>query len=235
MARRIAGQGAAARDVVGRGVDAAHRFAVGHQPADHLPRALLDDDLRAVLGLQAVFQHLELQRPDRAEQGCAAVGRFEKLGHAFSNKLVQTGAEAFRGAGAAAADGGEALGREDRDLVELDRGIRGQRVADFKRLVAHQADHVAGEGLVDDLAFLGEQLLRIRQADLLGAGAVPDLHVALELAGDDADEGHAVPVLRVHVRLDLEDEAAEALVLGLDHRFARLAACRLRGHREEAV
>ena len=34
-------------------------------------------------------------------------------------------------------------------------------------------------------------------------------HVALELAGANADERDAVAMLRVHVRLDLEDETGE--------------------------
>ena len=56
-------------------------------------------------------------------------------------------------------------------------------------------------------------------------------HVALELAGDDADERDAVAVLRVHVRLDLEDEAGE----GRRRRAATgpLRAAARRGRRRE--
>jgi hypothetical protein len=39
-------------------------------------------------------------------------------------------------------------------------------------------------------------------------------HVALELAGANAHERDAVAMLRVHVRLNLEDEAGERRVLG---------------------
>ena len=43
-------------------------------------------------------------------------------------------------------------------------------------------------------------------------------HVALELAGANAHEGDAVAMLRIHVRLDLEDEPGERGVLGGDQR-----------------
>ncbi len=46
----------------------------------------------------------------------------------------------------------------------------------------------------------------------------------------DADERHAIAVARIHVRLDLEDEAGEAVVGGADD--ARVARARLRRRRE---
>jgi hypothetical protein len=45
---------------------------------------------------------------------------------------------------------------------------------------------------------------------------VGDDHVALEFARADADEGDAVAVPGVHVGLDLEDEAGEDGIVGLD-------------------
>ena len=47
------------------------------------------------------------------------------------------------------------------------------------------------------------------EANLFAGALVRHDHVALELPGADADEGDAVAVLRVHVGLDLEDEARE--------------------------
>ncbi len=41
-------------------------------------------------------------------------------------------------------------------------------------------------------------------------------HVAVELAGADADERDAVAMLRVHVRLDLEDETAKRRIFRRD-------------------
>jgi hypothetical protein len=55
------------------------------------------------------------------------------------------------------------------------------------------------------------------EPDLLAGAHVLDLHPRLEAAGADAHEGDPVAVLRVHVRLDLEDEAGEGLVVRVDH------------------
>jgi len=46
---------------------------------------------------------------------------------------------------------------------------------------------------------------------------VHDLHPPGELAGTDAEKGDPVAVGRVHVRLDLEGEAAEGLFFGMHH------------------
>jgi hypothetical protein len=40
---------------------------------------------------------------------------------------------------------------------------------------------------------------------------VVDEHVLLEATGAHAQEGHTIAMLRVHVRLDLEDEARKGL------------------------
>ena len=50
----------------------------------------------------------------------------------------------------------------------------------------------------------------------VAAARVEHVHVALEFSGNNADEGHAVAVLRVHVRLDLEDEGGEFLGRRID-------------------
>ncbi len=55
-----------------------------------------------------------------------------------------------------------------------------------------------------------------------GAG-VDDVHVALEATGDDADEGYAVAVFRVHVCLDFENEGGELGGGGVDGGFAAFA------------
>src|SRR5699024_2547606 len=47
--------------------------------------------------------------------------------------------------------------------------------------------------------------------------------VRLELAGDDAHKGDAVPVGLVHVGLNLKDEGGEVVVKGVDDRVPRLS------------
>ena len=75
-----------------------------------------------------------------------------------------------------------------------------------------QPDDIARVGFFDRLALLREEPVRAGVTrDPLAEPRVADGHVLLEAPGADAQEGHAVAVLRVHVRLDLEDEAGEGL------------------------
>jgi hypothetical protein len=59
---------------------------------------------------------------------------------------------------------------------------------------------------------------------LAGARLSSSLHAPAEPPGADAQEGDAVAVVRVHVRLDLEDEAGERGSLAGSHACARSPA-----------
>src|SRR5215468_301919 len=61
------------------------------------------------------------------------------------------------------------------------------------------------------------------------------LHVAAEDPGDDSDEGDAVPVLRIHVRLNLEHKTRERRICRRDGAALAVAPGRTRGELEEAV
>ncbi len=61
------------------------------------------------------------------------------------------------------------------------------------------------------------------------------IHVAAEAARDDANEGNAVAVLGVHVRLDLENEAREFFRSRLDFLLAALARSGWGSQAEEVV
>ena len=82
-------------------------------------------------------------------------------------------------------------------------------VADGEEPRIDQPDHVAGERLLDRLPVLTEEAVRAGEADRPAQARVEDLHVLLEAPGADPQERHPVAVSRVHVRLDLEDEAGE--------------------------
>ena len=153
----------------------------------------------------------ELERADGAEERDAleGVGEFELAGHAFLEELVEAVAEALELCGAGVVEECEALGREAGDFVVGNGGVAGDGVADEEVVVAHDAHHIAGPRLVDGLAVLGEEALGIPEADGFSGAGVDGRHVALEAARDDAEEGNAVAVLRVHVRLDFENEARE--------------------------
>ena len=75
-----------------------------------------------------------------------------------------------------------------------------------------QADHVAGEGLLDGLPVLPEHGLGVLGGERAPGRGVGQHHAALEPARAHPDERHPVPVRRVHVGLHLEHQAGERRV-----------------------
>src|SRR5690606_37513863 len=79
-------------------------------------------------------------------------------------------------------------------------------------------------------AILPEEAMGTREPQALARSGEGDRHFAAELTRADADEGDAVAMARVHVGLDLEDEAGEFLPIRRDDpggRFARLRLVRI--------
>lgn len=142
---------------------------------------------------------------------------------AFLQEVIKAGPEPLELRGAGVVEVGEAFGRELRQRIVGDGRVFGQRVADAEFGMADEPDDVAGIGHVDGCAFAGEHFAGIGHADDLAGPGVDGLHVAGENAGADAQEGDLVAVVRIHVRLDLENKAGEFGVVRRDDEFARLA------------
>src|SRR6266542_2511805 len=105
-----------------------------------------------------------------------------------------------------------------------------ERVTDSELPGVDQTDDVAGVRDADRFAVAPEEPVRATGAYRTAHAAVEHDHVLREPAGADAHECHAVAMPRIHIRLDLEDEAREPL-LGRRH-HARVAGPRLRGGRK---
>ena len=90
----------------------------------------------------------------------------------------------------------------------------GEGVADLDGAVVVDADDVAGICLFHVGPVLGHEDGGIGDLHVPSESDVPDLHAAGEFAGTDAEKGDPVPMGRVHVRLDLEDEAGERFLVG---------------------
>ena len=178
--------------------------------------------------LEALLEDVELQGADDADDGGRAVLRQEELDDALLGHLLQGLAQLLRLHGVGELDAAQDLGREGRDAVEGEVLALRQRVADAERAVVRDADDVAREGLVRDRPVLREEELRGGERDGLARAHELRLHAALEAAGADAHEGDAVAVVRVHVRLDLEDEARHAALVGRDEALVGLLAARRR-------
>ena len=85
-----------------------------------------------------------------------------------------------------------------------------------------------GKRAIDRLALAAEEAIRPRRANLLPFARVGDHHVLLEHARAHAQERDAIAMPLVHVRLDLEHEAAEVRRLGRNHAVIAVAALRRR-------
>ena len=101
------------------------------------------------------------------------------------------------------------LGGELGQGLVADRRAGVERVADAELAGADQADDVAGQASSTVSRSWAKSWCELREPDLLAGADVVHLHVAREAARADAHERDAVAVRRVHVRLDLEDEAGE--------------------------
>src|ERR1039457_2404116 len=184
-------------------------------PAYEAPGSLLQPRFRAILALQPVLHDLELEGSDGRKKGRpwrSRPGR-ERLDDALLQELLKARPE-FLGVGRIGVRYvGEDLRRESRNLVEKDRAVLRQRVADPEGIMAHEPDDIAGPRLVDGFALLPEELVRGGQAHALAGLRVQDRHVPSESARADAQKGDPVAVPGVHVGLDLEDEARELVAV----------------------
>jgi hypothetical protein len=82
--------------------------------------------------------------------------------------------------------------------------------------VVVQAQDVAGPGFLGALAIRRHECQGIRDAHVAPDAHVPELHAANVAAGADTEKCDAVAVRRIHVRLDLEHEARQRGLAGLD-------------------
>ncbi len=113
--------------------------------------------------------------------------------------------------------------------------MRTQSVADAEGGVGDEADNVPGTGRVHCLALAAEDVVGVGYPHLLAAAGVVRCHVAVENARADTREDHTVPVLGVHIGLDLEDEGREYRPLQGDCFIAGAAGNRFRGVVQEPV
>src|SRR5690348_3904270 len=91
-----------------------------------------------------------------------------------------------------------------------------QRVPDRKLSRIDQTDDVTRVSEIDGFAIPTEEAIRPRRLDRAIDAAVGDGHVLAEPAGANPHKRDAIPMPRIHVRLNLEHEAGESLVGGVD-------------------
>jgi len=139
----------------------------------------------AVLVLQAVLDHVKLERANTADD----------LG-----VINRTGEEL---------DPAELLGAEARDALEVQQLSFRQRVPNLEVTGVVEADNVARKGLIHHLFFCGHEAGWVSELHLSPLANVQVVRISLEGTGADAQEGDPVAVARVHIGVNLENEAGE--------------------------
>ena len=115
----------------------------------------------------------------------------------------------------------------------MERSPEIERVADLEITVIGQP-HISPPTPRQDLLFLRHEGGRRREPHR-AVKRVPVVHIPLELAGADFQKSDAGAVIGVHVRVNLEDEAAELLLVRVYRTLDGLHGTRRRGDLEEAV
>src|SRR3990167_93232 len=184
-------------------------LAAAVDPARRPDRDRLIGTLDLVFLFQAAGDHVELEHTDRAEDDVVAALGEEHLRCAFLRQLLQALAQLLGFQRVLQAHAAEQFRGEVRDTGKAQRFAFGEGVADLDGAVVVQADDVASIGLDQHLALAGEEGQGVTDAHILTGTHMAHLHTLAVFARADTHKGDAVAVLGVHVRLDLEHEAAE--------------------------
>ena len=150
---------------------------------------------------------------------------FVELDGTFFGELVDSFEELFSLHAVDGEDPREDFGREDRDSLEPEivRTVC-EGVSDSENSGVEDADDISGVSVLNNGSVLRHELLGLGEGDFFVVADVLDGHIFLVFAGADTQERHAVAVVRVHVRLNFEDEAGEVVRVRIDSALVSFAA-----------
>ena len=152
---------------------------------------------------------LELQDPNRPEQRLGALLCRNHLNGTLLAEFLQALLQLLALHRIARPRRAKELRRKIRNPLERQLVPPGQRIANLQLPVVIDPDDVPGDGTFTRHPLVGHEGERIAELHVAPAAQVPRLHAGHIAPGADAEECDAVAMLRVHVRLDLEDKAAE--------------------------
>jgi len=185
--------------------------------------------------LHPVFEHVELQLPDDAQNGLFdGPGRAEHLHRAFLRQLRKPLLILLVLHGVFHRQFGEHFRRKDGQFLEHHVPPLAQAVSQPEHARIEQTDDVPGVRLFHDFPILRQKLLRLRQLDLPARPHMADGHASLEPSRTNAQKRDPVSVLRVHVGLDFENVPRKLSVRRL-HRPIRAFPGSRRGRQAQEV
>ena len=198
-----------------------------------LIRKRIHADFHIVLILEAVFQHIELQYTDHADDDLlhSHIVLLENLDRTFLRNLLHALHELLALHRIHLPHSRKMLRCERRDSLELKRLRRGECISDGKNTRIKHTDDVSRIRLVHDMTLLRHHLLRLRKLDLfIAALHVCHFHAGGKLARADAHKRNSVTVCLVHVCLNLEYKRREILTKRINFSDIRLARQRRVSH-----
>src|SRR5687767_13057988 len=160
---------------------------------------------------QSILQDVELEPADGSHERFQVIEAPHDLHCPFLRHLLHSLVERLSLADIGRTDARKYLRLKLRQGFEAKAARHGNGVADGEDTWIDNADDVARECLFDRAALLRDETVRPGQTNVTTETMMLHDHVPLEPPGAHTEKSGAVPVLRVHVGLELEDVGAERL------------------------
>src|ERR1700733_4390701 len=202
-------------------------------PARRVDVHRVEHALHAVLVLEAERYHFELQLTYGTQYQVVVPPRLEQLGGAFLAQLRQPLLQRLHFQGIFQHRAPKQLGREVGYTGEAESLALGERITDIDRAVVVKTDDIARVGFLGGGPIRGHEREGIGNANLLAEPHVKQAHPPRVLPRAQAQERDPVAMRRIHVGLDLEDEAGQCRLERIDHPLARFPLQGTRGVNRE--
>src|SRR5262249_19168202 len=157
-------------------------FISRRNPARKLELRLLETDVEAIFLRQTHLQNVKLQGTDNADKRGRTIERTEDLNDPLLRHLLERFLQLLRLHGIAQLHAAQNFRREIRHAEKRYILAFRQRVADTKRAVIGNADHIAGIGFIGERTILGKKELRGGQRQRLRGSSQLRLHPASQFA-----------------------------------------------------
>ena len=190
------------------------------QPGAALIRQGLQSRVHAIFVSQATLQHVALQAAHGSDEEFQIIQAPKNLHRAFGGHLFHAFVKGFAFAHVGGVNPGKDFGLKLGKRLVVESIAERDGVADGKLTRVDDADDVSGIRHVYGVAVPGDETMGPRQTNFMAQSMMRDRHVAFESSGTHSQEGGAVSMSGIHVRLDFEHVGAERRCDGVDDDFA---------------
>ena len=168
---------------------------------------------------QAVLDHFELQLSDRTDNLTSVELVGKKLGDAFIHQLLDALVQLLGLHRIGILDIFEHFRRETRQSFEMKFFTGSQRITDLEVSGIRQTDDIAGKSLVHHFLLLRHESCRTAETHHLSETDMLVVGITFETSGTNLHESNTTAMVRVHIGMDLENEAGESILFRIDHPF----------------